>query len=128
VENRVPFLDHHFVELMTSMPGQLKIAGRHNKVLLRRLAQKRFGPSVSAARKVPFHLPLHHYLHDARLWAFIEDNLHDARVRRRGIVRPEYVRRLKEESRRGDYLLSKKLLALVILEVWHRIFVDREAL
>jgi asparagine synthase (glutamine-hydrolysing) len=128
VENRVPFLDHHFVELMTTMPGRLKIAGRESKVLLRRLARKRFPPAVSAARKVPFHLPLHHYLNEPRLWAFIEDNLDEARVRRRGIVRPEYVRRLKDESRRGDYLLSKKLMALVILEVWHRIFVDRERL
>ena len=128
VENRVPFLDHHFVELMTRMPERLKIAGRESKVLLRRLAQKRFPPSVSAARKVPFHLPLQHYLHNARLWSFIEDNLDETRVRRRGIVRPEYVRRLKDESRRGDYLLSKKLMALVILEVWHRIFVDREKL
>ena len=128
VENRVPFLDHHFVELMTRMPGRLKIAGRESKVLLRRLARKRFPPAVSGARKVPFHLPLHHYLHDARLWAFIEDNLNETRVRRRAIVRPEYVRRLKEESRRGDYLLSKKLMALVILELWHRIFVDREQL
>lgn len=128
VENRVPFLDHHFVELMTRMPERLKIAGRETKVLLRRLARKRFPPSVSAVRKVPFHLPLQHYLHDARLWAFVEDNLDEARVRRRGIVRPEYVRCLKEESRRGDYLLSKKLMALVILEVWHRIFVDGESL
>jgi asparagine synthase (glutamine-hydrolysing) len=119
VENRV--------ELMTRMPERLKIAGRESKVLLRRLARKRFPPAVSAARKVPFHLPLQHYMHDARLWAFIDDNLDEARVRRRGIVRPEYVRRLKDESRRGDYLLSKKLMALVILEVWHRIFVDREA-
>jgi asparagine synthase (glutamine-hydrolysing) len=128
VENRVPFLDHIFVELMTSMPGRLKVAGRENKVLLRRLARKRFPPTVSAARKVPFHLPLQHYVHDSRLWALVEDNLNEARVRRRGIVRPEYVRQLKDESRRGDYLLSKKLMALVILEVWHRIFVDREAL
>ena len=96
--------------------------------LLRRLARKRFPPAVSAARKVPFHLPLQHYLNDPKLWALIEDNLNEVRVRRRGIVRPEYVRRLKEESRRGDFLLSKKLMALVVLEVWHRIFVDGEAL
>ena len=97
-------------------------------MLLRRLARKRLPPSVSAARKVPFHLPLQHYLHDARLWAFVEDNLEVARVRRRGIVRSDYVGRIKVQARAGDYLAAKKMFALVILEVWFRIFCDGEAL
>jgi asparagine synthase (glutamine-hydrolysing) len=128
VENRVPFLDHHFVELMTRIPGRLKISGRETKVLLRRLARKRFRPAVSGARKVPFHLPLQHYLHDSRLWAFIEDNLEEARVRRRGVVRPDYIARIKVQARAGDFLAAKKMFALVILEIWFRTFLDGEAL
>jgi len=127
IENRVPFLDHHFVELMATAPDRTKIDGSTNKAALRKLAAKRLPASVSSATKVPFHLPLQHYLQDARLWAMVEDNLDEARVKRRGIVRPGYVKTLKEQSRRGSYLQSKKLFALVILELWHRIFVDGEA-
>ena len=79
------------------------------------------------ATKLPFHLPLQHYLGDRRLWAMVEEHVDDARVRRRGFVRPEYVRNVKQRAQRGDFLAAKQLFALVILEIWHRVFVDAEA-
>jgi asparagine synthase (glutamine-hydrolysing) len=126
VENRVPFLDHQFVELMLTFPGRLKIQGRKNKLLLRNLAKKRLRESVYSGKKVPFHLPLEHYLQDQRLWEMVEENLDETRVKRRGIVRPEYVRHLKALARAGDYMVAKKMFALVILELWYRIFFDGE--
>ena len=127
VENRVPFLDHHLVELLAAAPDRVKIDGRSTKVALRRLAERRLPREVAAAPKVPFHLPLHRYLGDSRLWAMIEDNLDERRIRCRGFVRPEYVQAVKARARRGDFLAAKKMFALVILELWHRIFVDGES-
>ena len=49
-----------------------------------------------------------------------------ARVRRRGIVRLDYVVRIKAQARAGDYLAAKKMFALVVLELWFRIFSDGE--
>lgn len=128
LENRVPFLDHPLVELLSTFPDRLKINGRHTKVVLRRLAATRIRSSVAGATKMPFHLPLQNYLSNARLWNMIEENLDAARVRRRGIIRPQYVQRIKAKARGGDYMAAKKMLALVILELWFRIFVDGEAL
>lgn len=125
VENRVPFLDHRFVEFMATAPDRAKIDGARTKVALRRLAASRL-PGAASAPKVPFHLPLQHYLSDARLWDLVEEHLDEARVRRRGYVRVEHVRALKVQARRGGYMPAKKLFALVILEVWHRIFADGE--
>ena len=113
---------------MAAAGDREKIAGRRTKVALRRLAERRLPESVAAAPKVPFHLPLQHMLGDARLWALIEENLDDRRVRRRGFVRPAHVATVKRQARGGDFLAAKKALALVILEVWHRIFVDGESL
>jgi hypothetical protein len=73
-------------------------------------------------------MPLQSYLADPRLWALVEDNLEMARVRRRGIVRPDYIVRIKAQARAGDYLAAKKMFALVILEIWFRTFCDGEAL
>jgi asparagine synthase (glutamine-hydrolysing) len=128
LENRVPFLDHPLVELLSTFPDRLKIDGRRTKVALRRFAATRIRPSVAGATKMPFHLPLQHYMSDPRLWSLIEENLDEVRVRRRGIVKPEYVRQIKARARAGDYMIAKKMFALVILELWFRIFSDGEAL
>jgi asparagine synthase (glutamine-hydrolysing) len=126
VENRVPFLDHEFVELLATFPERTKIRGRTSKVLLRDLVARRMGTAVAAAPKMPFHMPLQEYLLDRRLRDMIEDNLSETRVARRNILRPDAVRRLKERAIGGDYLQTKKLFSLVILELWFRIFVDGE--
>ena len=47
---------------------------------------------------------------------------------RRGFVRPAHVATVKRQARAGDFLAAKKMFALVILELWHRMFVDREML
>ncbi len=126
IENRVPYLDHPFVELATAMPVREKIRGRTGKVPLRRVAAHRFGEKVARRKKIPFHLPLQHYLKHPKLWDLVEENLDPARVRRRGFLNPVAVRRLKEASRGGDYLVAKKMFAVVILELWFRIFIDGE--
>ena len=127
VENRVPFLDHPFVELLATFPEHTKIRGKSSKRLLRDLVARRMDSRVASATKMPFHIPLEHYLLDQRLRGLIEDNLSEARVDRRGVLRYDYVRELKQRALGGrDYLQVKKLFALVILEIWHRVFVDGE--
>jgi asparagine synthase (glutamine-hydrolysing) len=128
IENRVPFLDHHFVEFARSLPDRDKINGRCTKAALRRLASRRLPAEMAPGPKMPFHLPLPQLLGDARLWDMVEDNVNDRRVRQRGFIRPEHVAAVKRQARAGDFLASKKLFAFVILEIWHRIFVDGEAL
>lgn len=128
VENRVPFLDHHFIEFMAAAPDREKIHGGGTKIALRRLAARRLPASVSAARKVPFHLPLEQMITEPRLWAMVEENLDEQRVRRRGFFRPAHVAHIKRQARTADFLAAKKVMALVVLELWHRIFVDGESL
>lgn len=122
VEARVPYLDHHFVEAMATVPDRQKISGQRGKVLLRDFAARRLPPAIARGTKVPFHLPLQHYLKDRRVWDLVEGTLNDDSVRCRGYVNVEYVRWLKHSARGGDFLLAKKLMALVILELWHRRF------
>lgn len=127
VENRVPFLDHEFVELLATFPEHTKIRGKSNKLLLRDLVRRRMDNRMASTVKMPFHIPLEQYLLDKRLRGLIEDNLSETRVKKRGVLRYDYVRGLKERAFGGrDYLEVKKLFALVILELWFRVFVDGE--
>ena len=121
------FRSHPFVELLATFPEHTKIRGKSSKRLLRDLVARRMDSRVASATKMPFHIPLEHYLLDQRLRGLIEDNLSEARVDRRGVLRYDYVRELKQRALGGrDYLQVKKLFALVILEIWHRVFVDGE--
>ncbi|CAN5429653.1 asparagine synthase (glutamine-hydrolyzing) [soil metagenome] len=129
VETRVPFLDHPLVEMLAGMPARVKLQGKRNKILLRNAAHRwKLPQSVSRGKKVPFHLPLNRQIQDRRLWQMVEDNLTPERINKRGFVSQEYVTFLMERARGGDYLLIKKLFALVILEIWFRVFIDAEAI
>ena len=54
--------------------------------------------------------------------------LDEDRVRRRGYFKPEAVRFLRERMEAREFIYLKQVLSLVILELWHMIFIDRERL
>lgn len=79
LESRVPFLDRQVVELALRLPRHLKVfprirrqsVERGTKVLLKKLAEGRFGSGFPYRRKMGFALPLGDYFRTARfetLW------------------------------------------------------------
>ena len=55
----------------------------------------------------------------------IDVTLGEAQVARRGYFRYAYVRCLLDSLDRREFVAVKQLLSLVILELWHMVFVDR---
>lgn len=58
LEGRVPFLDVPLVEWGVGVPSTLKIAGRENKRLVKRLAERTLSPAITRGAKSGFGLPL----------------------------------------------------------------------
>jgi len=56
----------------------------------------------------------------------IDQCLSEASVRRRGWFRWDGVRRLRE-LHSSDFMWAKQLFSLLALELWARIYLDREA-
>ena len=50
----------------------------------------------------------------------VHDVLSDAAVRRRGYVKPDYVRWLIEQHESGARNFSDQIYALLVLELWHQ--------
>jgi asparagine synthase (glutamine-hydrolysing) len=61
LEARPPFLDHRIVEFAASLPANLKVRGRVQKYLLRRLMKGRLPVSVLKRGKEGFDIPAHEW-------------------------------------------------------------------
>ena len=65
LEARVPFLDHHLVEYVAMMNGQMKVRGKNKKILLRQVAAKRLPLDISKRPKHGFTVPVGDWLKGA---------------------------------------------------------------
>jgi asparagine synthase (glutamine-hydrolysing) len=75
IEGRVPFLDHHVVELVRSLPVAQKIRGATEKYVLREAARPVLTATVYARHKHPFTSPPAALTPNERLHELLQDTL-----------------------------------------------------
>ncbi|MCC5670414.1 asparagine synthase (glutamine-hydrolyzing) [Nostoc sp. CHAB 5784] len=75
VEGRLPFLDHHLVELASKMPVSLKIRGMTEKYVLREAARPFLNNTVYQRQKHPFLAPPCTLKPNERLYQLLQDTL-----------------------------------------------------
>ena len=127
IEARVPFLDVEFVEWVTAnVPPRLKLHGLTTKYALRKAMEPVLPGEVLRQKKAGFAAPLDRWL-AKDLQHMVDDVLSVDAVKRRGLFRPDAVRRLIDEHRRGIHDGSFQVWQLLVLELWHRTFVDAAA-
>jgi asparagine synthase (glutamine-hydrolysing) len=123
LEVRSPLLDHRLIEFAARLPAVLKYRGRVSKYLLKRHVAERL-PDLSIHRpKQGFELPLAAWLRGP-LREVARDLLFSRRAAERGYVRPDEVRRIWETHQRGGRNRAAHLWALMVLELWHRAYMD----
>ncbi len=123
LEVRSPFLDHEVMEFAASLPPSLKLRGLTQKYLLKRVMRGVLPEPVLRRGKRGFGVPIDHWLrHELREPA--QDLLLGDRARARGYFRHDVVRRYLEEHVAGRGHHHHRLWALLMLELWHRTFVD----
>ncbi|MEM7199449.1 MAG: asparagine synthase (glutamine-hydrolyzing) [Planctomycetota bacterium] len=127
LEVRLPFLDHHLVELAFRMPPRLKASLLRDKIVERRLAERLLPREVVRRPKNPFFLPLEEWYHHPAAQEMVRRTLDPARVRQRGYFDPAVVQALRERAEAREFLPVKQVMSLVILELWHEAFIDRQA-
>jgi len=123
LEARSPFLDHHVIEFAASLPEGLKLRRLTTKYLLKR-ALRGLVPRENLTRgKMGFGVPVGHWLRGP-MQGFLREQLLSDRSARRGLLRPEAVRRLVELHARGERDLGNQLWTLLMLELWFQRFID----
>ncbi len=124
LEGRVPFMDHTLVTWMLQTPTPLKVRGWQEKVLLRRFAAKLLPAEVHRRPKKPFYIPLERYRQTQAFKDLMDRTVAPPVVQARGFFQPEGVAALVRQSEGGDFLPLKKLLCLMMLELWCQRFLD----
>jgi asparagine synthase (glutamine-hydrolysing) len=125
LELRSPLLDHQVLTLGISLPDALRLKGRTGKVALRRAFADLLPPQVEGRGKTGFGVPLGRWFRED-LRELAGDLLLDVRARDRGMLRPTEVKRLLDEHVSGRRDHGHRLWCLLMLELWHRFYVDAE--
>ncbi|MCP5556775.1 MAG: asparagine synthase (glutamine-hydrolyzing) [Verrucomicrobiaceae bacterium] len=127
LEYRLPFLDHRLIEHAFTMPAHLKIQKGTDKYIERRLADKIFPEHISRRPKIPFYLPVEYFLDKPQFKSLVADTLNETAVRKRGYFDPKQVNALLDKMRTTrEFIFCKQVVSLVVLELWHRVFIDKE--
>ena len=124
LEGRSPFLDHELMAFAATLPPDLKVRSREKKYLLRRLAARRLPPHLLTLPKKGFSVPIDHWFR-GELLPFTRDVLLDGRLAARGYFDMKAVRRLVDEHAAGTTAWHSQLWNLLMLELWHRMFIDQ---
>jgi asparagine synthase (glutamine-hydrolysing) len=123
LELRTPLTDHRLVEFALGVPFRLKFRYGESKWLLKR-AMKPFLPAqVLSKSKLGFNPPVAAWL-NGELRNLTAALLGDKALRSRNLFRPEAVRRLLELHAANRRDCSLHIWALMMLEIWSRIYVD----
>jgi len=123
LELRVPMLDHHLLEFATALPDHLRLNGTQGKYLLKKIMERRLPREIIYRKKRGFPVPIAVWFRGP-LYARVREILLDPRTLSRGYFRPQYIRRVLERHRAGAEDLSRRIFALLALELWHRKYVD----
>ncbi|HEV7744024.1 MAG TPA: asparagine synthase (glutamine-hydrolyzing) [Pyrinomonadaceae bacterium] len=124
LEARVPLLDHKLIEFVTRIPASMKLAGVETKHLFKQAIGDLVPAEIVNRPKQGFGVPIQQWI-NLQLRERIRDTLNDPRTLERGYVTREYVGLLLDEHERGRRDHAMALWSLLMLELWHRQYVDR---
>ncbi|MBI4620223.1 MAG: asparagine synthase (glutamine-hydrolyzing) [Desulfobacterales bacterium] len=126
LEARSPFLDHVLMEFVARLPSNFKLHGRQSKYLLKKAFNSQL-PSENLHRtKMGFGVPIARWFRED-LKDFLSENLLSNTCLKRGYFKPERVQKLVHSHIEGEKDNSFHLWTLLMLELWHREFIDKNS-
>jgi asparagine synthase (glutamine-hydrolysing) len=124
LEARAPMLDHLFLEFAATIPSELKLKDGESKYIFKKAVEAYLPKEVIYRKKMGFGVPLDHWFRH-ELKEMLSDVLLSQRALGRGYFQPDYIRNMIERHQQGEnwqYLLWN----LLMLELWHLMFIDKE--
>jgi asparagine synthase (glutamine-hydrolysing) len=126
LECRVPLLDHELVELAAAVPAEVKTKGGELKHLMKRALADLLPPEILNRRKRGFGTPMGAWL-KRDLAPMLRGVLSHRSIAARGLLQPAAVQRLIADHAANRVDGTDRLMALLNLEIWCRVYLDGRA-
>jgi asparagine synthase (glutamine-hydrolysing) len=126
LEARSPLLDHVLMEWAVGLPEQVKMARGVTKALFKSAMEPYLPAELLYRPKMGFGCPVDHWFRN-ELKEMAHDTLLSQSARQRGLFRPDYVQRLLDEHCSFTRDHHTRLWALLMLELWFRMWIDAPA-
>jgi len=123
LEARSPFLDHEVMEFAARIPAHLKLHNGRTKIILKNAFAEMLPQEIIMRKKMGFGVPLGHWFRN-ELKEMAYDTLLGQRAVERGYFRKEYVKKILDEHVAGKWNWQYHIYNLLMLELWHREFID----
>ncbi len=125
LEGRSPLIDYRLTEFAARIPADLKLKGNRLKYMLRRVSSRYLPEEITRLKKQGFRFPLGIWfrtdLKDLLLSLFSESRFVEL-----GIFDKAYIDRLLHEHISGRVDHNYRIWVLLNLEIWYRLFFERE--
>jgi len=125
LEARSPFLDHKLLEFTATLPSNWKLHGITTKYILKQTFKDFLPKEILHRGKQGFGIPVGKWFREDWKDYFREIVLSPQAIKR-GYFRKKTLEQLFNEHMQGYRDHGYRLWALLMLELWHQIFIERE--
>ena len=123
LEARSPMLDHEFMEFVATLPARFKMTLGKRKAILKKALGDLLPDMILHRGKMGFGAPLDLWMR-GRWNDLLSEVLLDGRTLQRGYFQASRLRQMIDEHVAGQRDCQSQLWALLMLEMWHRTFID----
>lgn len=136
VENRVPYLDNHFVDYIFSnstrnllswkLPHSISLKSNNfvtGKYLLKQLCVKVYGKSFTYRKKSGFALPVKHFLCNKKFVSYFKEDIIPS-MKTRGIINAEYIDSMFNYMENLSQAQQEIVWRAASFETWCQLFID----
>lgn len=125
LEGRSPLLDHKMMEFAASMPSNMKIKGTRLKYIFKKALSKALPKEILSRGKMGFGLPIDRWFRNELKDYSYEILMSDSCIGRKYFKR-ESIKKILDDHLNGKINHGSRIWSLINLELWHRIFIDKE--
>jgi len=125
LEGRSPFLDHKVMEFSASIPSNIKIKGVRLKYILKKALKNKLPDEILGRGKMGFGVPLDSWFRGG-LKDYSRGILLSDKCVKREYFRKEALKNILDDHCDGRANNGARIWSLLFLELWHRMFIDKE--